>query len=103
MAETTEYKGKYLRYEGAEYESAFIPCGVEGVWLLERGESLKNLVSLYSQHEKNKFGEIHVVLNLNVTPIDKKLYPNSHYTAFASVEGIIHSKSGTESGYCDEK
>lgn len=89
-----ELTGKYLRYEGAEYESSFIPCGSKEVWLLEGGPAFKNLVDGYSMTPKNQYDEVMVVVRLNVTRIDQNKHPQSHYSATATVSGVVSIGAG---------
>ena len=86
--EGTEFSGLYLRYEGAEYESAFIPCHTNEVWWIEGGAAYDELVNIYRASTKNEFGEILVSLELNVERIHKTKYPNSHYDASATVSTV---------------
>ena len=92
-ASSTEvFDGLYLRYEGAEYESAFIPCKVSGVWFITGEEALEQLKIKYSNLPHSKYGEIWASLELVVEPIDKDENPNSHYEAVATVVSIINAE-----------
>jgi hypothetical protein len=84
-----ETTGSYYRDGGGEYESAFSPCSLREVWHLEGGAAYEDLVHKYGTLKKNKHQGILVTLQLNVTPIDKTEYPNSHKAAIASVERIV--------------
>jgi hypothetical protein len=81
--------GKYIRYEEAEYESAFIPCGSEEVWPIEGGPAFTELVEGYNKAPKNQYGEVMVALYLKLTPIDKNKYPQSHYAGIATVANVV--------------
>ena len=87
--ESPGLSGRFTRYEGAEYENAFIPCGSKDVWSLEGGPALKELVKGYSKAAKNQYGEVMVTLRLDVTPVDKTKYPQSHYAAVAAVASVV--------------
>lgn len=95
-SEATEIAGLYLRYEGAEYESAFIPCHKNEVWWLEGGIAYDDLVDKYRASAKNEFGEILVSLRLKVEPTDRAKYPNSHYHASATVMAVAAVSSDVE-------
>lgn len=84
-----EISGKYLRYEGGEYESAFIPCGKNEVWSLNGGAAYDELVQTYRTSTTNKYGELLITLQLTVTTINKSQFPNSHYAATATVDRIV--------------
>lgn len=86
-----EVSGKYLRYEGGEYESAFIPCAGNEVWSLNGGVAYSELVQKYRASAANKYGELLVTLQVTVTAIDKRKYPNSHYAATATVDRIVET------------
>ena len=89
--DTIEISGEYLRYEGGEYESAFIPCAKNEVWSLNGGAAYSELVQKSRASPTNKYGETFFTLQLTVTPIDKQEYPNSHYAATATVESIVEN------------
>ena len=91
--ESVEISGTYLRYEGAEYESALLPCSSDEVWWLEGGAAYNDLIEIYQASIKNEYGEILVSLRLSVTPTDRTKYPNSHYDASATVDSILSTSS----------
>ena len=82
------YHGAFIHYEGAEYESAFIPFETEEVWGILGGPNQQQLVA---RAMATKSREIQVSLILDVTPIDKTKYPQSHYSGTAKVVQILES------------
>ena len=88
-ATTQQVTGQYLRYEGAEYESAFIPCGRKEVWDLGGGPALEKLIRKYRAAPRDAYGGVMVTLKLHVTPTDRGRYPNSHYEAEADVYEVV--------------
>lgn len=92
-AEPIEISGIYLRYEGAEYKSALLPCSSDEVWWLEGGAAYNDLIEIYQASLKNEYGEILVSLRLSVTPTDRTKYPNSNYDASATVDSILSTSS----------
>ena len=72
-------EGNYLRYEGAEYESAFFPCYSTEVWTIDGGNAYHALVDFYRNSQTNENGEIRASLELIVSPIDRTEYPDSHF------------------------
>jgi hypothetical protein len=93
-ATTLQVTGQYLRYEGAEYESAFIPCGRKEVWDVSGGPALENLIRQYRAAPQDAYGGVMVTLKLRVTPTDKREYPNSHYKAEADVYEVVQVGAG---------
>ena len=92
-SESVEIPGTYLRYEGAEYESALLPCNSDEVWWLEGGAAFDDLIEIYQSSVKNEYGEILVSLRLSVTRTDRTKYPNSHYDASATVDSVLSTSS----------
>ena len=66
------YQGIFIYAEGAEYESVFIPCDSKEVWRVAEGSKQKHLVAKASTTTTK---EIPVSLVLDVTPTDKRKYP----------------------------
>ncbi len=91
-ANTQVVDGLYLRNEGAEYESALLPCSGKGVWFVKGDGALEELKERYRNLPQTKHGEIWVSLELIVEPIDKDIYPNSHYEATAFVKSILKAE-----------
>jgi hypothetical protein len=83
------YHGTFVHFEDAEYESTFIPCGPEEVWKILDGPSQTLLIARAMATESR---EILVSLVLQVTPIDKSKYPQSHYSGTAQVVRIVDSE-----------
>ena len=92
------YVGTFIHYEGAEYESTFVPCGADEVWTVLESADQKLLIERATAVESR---EIVVVLILDVTPIDKDKYPQSHYTGVAKVISIIDAEESQT--YCERK
>jgi len=86
---SVQISGSYLRYTGAEYESAFRPCGTNEVWAIHGGRAEAVLIRAYRASPKSEYGEVLVNLLLDVTRVDTKRFPNSHYAATARVTRVM--------------
>jgi hypothetical protein len=88
------YVGTFIHYEDAEYESTFVPCGTIEVWKVLDSADQRLLIERAMTIERR---EIVVALILDVTPIDKDKYPQSHYTGVAKVISIIAAEENQTS------
>jgi len=61
------YRGTFVHYEGAEYESTFIPCSSEEIWNILNGPEQQLLVARAMDIDSR---EIFVTLVLEVKPVD---------------------------------
>lgn len=82
-------EGNYVRYEGTEYESIFLPCQSTEVWSLDGGNAFDALVDYYSNSRTSTASEIRTSLMLDVLPVDRTENPGSHIDAVAKVIAIV--------------
>src|SRR5690349_23638642 len=91
---TGEYEqqvtGTYVRYEGAEPESAFLPCGSKRAWSVEGGAAFAELVKGYGKASKDKHGGVMATLRLRITPTAEDKEDHGHYDATATVVDVVN-------------
>lgn len=100
------FKGLYFRYEGAEYESAFVRCSTDAIWQVEGDEAFKELVKLYKSKSSSlsPYGELLIEAKGRFSPTDKTRFPNSHYAGVFRVTGLIsHSTDPQKIAECRKK
>jgi len=86
------YQGVFVNYPGTEYEATFIPCGTEELWRISRNAIYAKILSMYNSTETNEYGELYLVVDALITPTNRDLYPNSHFSASLEIkEFITHS------------
>ena len=91
-------EGMYLRYEGGEYQSALTPCGSFDIWRVEeKGEAYLDLLKQYKTLTHSKYGEIYIKAKGRLLPIDKGLFPDTHYSSTFTLKELLLYSSGNES------
>lgn len=83
-------KGLYFRYEGAEYESAFVQCSTDGIWRVEGNEAFNKLVKIYKSSKLSRYGELFIEAKGIVAPTDKTRFPSSHYVGVLHITDLIN-------------
>ena len=87
--EPVQVSGYFVRYQGRDAASSFVPCGSNEAWSIYGGAAHAQLIRAYRSAHKNQNGEVFVTLLLQVTHIESSKASRAHYTATAKAVRVI--------------
>lgn len=83
------YRGKFINYPETDYEGVFIPCSAGEVWSVVEDEYYFEILDIYNNNPLSEYGALYFELKGDVESIDRVKYPQSHISAFFTVNEII--------------
>ena len=89
-------QGLYFRYEGAEYESGFSPCSVQGIWRVTGDEPLNELIASYKSSEHSRYGELLVELQGTFIATNRVSFPQEHYAGELKLSRLLSHSSDSQ-------